>query len=145
MLEIETEIDIGAAPERVWQVLLDFPAYPKWNPFIRSIVGVARVGERLTASIQPQGGRSMTFRPTLRVVTPNQELRWLGRFLLPGIFDGEHCFQIVPIAADRVRFIQSEKFSGLLVALAMPLLDRATKAGFAAMNQALKAQAEAPA
>ena len=87
----------------------------------------------------------MTFRPALRVVTPNQELRWLGRFLLPGIFDGEHCFQIVPIAADRVRFIQSEKFSGLLVALAMPQLERRTKAGFAAMNQALKAQAEAPA
>jgi len=125
--------------------VLDFPAYPQWNPFIRSIAGVARVGERLTASIQPQGGRAMTFRPTLLVVTPNEELRWLGRLLLPGIFDGEHYFQIVAVAPDRVRFIQGERFSGLLVTLAKSQLERGTKAGFAAMNRALQARAEAAA
>ncbi len=145
MHEIKTEIEIGVPPDRVWQILLDFPAYPQWNPFIRSIAGVARFGECLTVSIQPQGGRAMTFRPTLLAVTPNQELRWLGRFLLPGIFDGEHCFQIVPVAADRVRFIQSERFSGLLVALAISQLERGTKAGFVAMNQALQARAKTPA
>jgi len=145
MHELRTEIEIGVPPVRVWQILLDFPAYPKWNPFIRSIAGTARVGERLTALIRPQGAKAMTFRPTLLVVTPNQELRWLGRFLLPGLFDGEHYFQIAPIAADRVRFIQGEKFSGLLVALAVSQLERGTRAGFAAMNQALKARAEAAA
>lgn len=85
----------------------------------------------------------MKFRPTVLVAVPDQELRWLGRFLLPGIFDGEHYFQIEEISQDRVRFIQGEKFSGILAGLYKSKLDGGTKAGFIAMNQALKLLAEA--
>ena len=143
MHEIRTEIEIAATPERIWSILIDFIAYPQWNPFIRSIKGVVKTGERLTAFIQPTGGKGMTFRPTVLVALPNQEFRWRGHFLLPGIFDGEHYFQIEPIAPGRVRFIQGEKFSGILVALAKSSLEGETKSGFIAMNQALKVQAEA--
>jgi hypothetical protein len=143
MHEIRTEIEIAATPERIWSILTDFIAYPQWNPFIRSIKGVVKTGERLTAFIQPTGGKGMTFRPTVLVALPNQEFRWRGHFLLPGIFDGEHYFQIEPIAPDRVRVIQGEKFSGILVALAKSSLEGGTKSGFIAMNQALKVQAEA--
>jgi hypothetical protein len=142
MHEVRTDIEIEATPERVWSILLDFSSHPDWNPFIRSIKGVARVGGRLTVSIQPQGGKSMTFRPTVLAVMPNRELRWLGRFLLPGIFDGEHYFQINQLASDRVKFIHGEKFSGVLVPFARSGLDGGTKAGFRAMNQALKSRAE---
>jgi hypothetical protein len=48
MLEIETEIEIFASAQRVWSVLLDFPAYSKWNPFVRVIGGLAKKGDRLT-------------------------------------------------------------------------------------------------
>jgi hypothetical protein len=143
MHEIKTEIEIAATPERVWSILIDFIAYPQWNPFIRSINGVIKTGERLTAFIQPTGSKGMTFRPTVLVALPNQELRWLGHLLLPGVFDGEHYFQIEPISPGRVRFIHGEKFSGILVALAWSKLEGETKSGFIAMNQALKNQAEA--
>ena len=36
----------------------------------------------------------MTFKPTVLAVHPERELRWLGRFILPGLFDGEHSFRI---------------------------------------------------
>lgn len=142
MHEIRTEIEIESTPERVWSILVDFAAHSRWNPFVRSIKGAAKNGERLTIFIQPVGGKGMKFRPTVLVATTNQELRWLGRFLLPGIFDGEHYFQIVPLRPDRVRFIQGEKFSGILVPLFKSSLDSGTKAGFVAMNQALKELAE---
>ena len=32
MHQIVTQIDIAASPERVWSILMDFPAYPQWNP-----------------------------------------------------------------------------------------------------------------
>jgi hypothetical protein len=71
----------------------------------------------------------MAFCPTVIVASPNQELRWLGHFLLPGVFDGEHYFQLEAISPGRVRFIQGEKFSGILVGLFKPSL-------MAALNQA---------
>ena len=40
----------------------------------------------------------MTFAPTVIRAARNQELRWLGRLLLPGVFDGEHSFQLSPTA-----------------------------------------------
>ncbi|MBS1116012.1 MAG: hypothetical protein H6Q87_396, partial [candidate division NC10 bacterium] len=41
MQRISTSIDIAAPVERVWAVLMDFPAYSRWNPFIVALVGSA--------------------------------------------------------------------------------------------------------
>ncbi|MFN7936318.1 MAG: SRPBCC domain-containing protein [Bryobacteraceae bacterium] len=142
MFEIRTEIDIAAPASRVWTVLTDFPRHPEWNPFVRSITGSPQAGSRLTVSIQPPGGRGMTFKPVVLEAKPNCALRWRGRFLFPGIFDGEHYFEIKEFDSTRVRFIHGEKFSGILVSMAKSSLDNATRAGFIAMNKALKARAE---
>jgi hypothetical protein len=100
-------------------------------------------GETLKVFIQPVGGKGMTFRPRVLRAVPDQELRWLGRVVLPGIFDGEHFFKIEPLdQGRRTRFIQGERFTGLLVPLLRKNLDRGTRAGFEAMNQALKARVE---
>ena len=72
---------------------------------------------------------------------PGRELRWLGRLLAPGIFDGEHSFRIEPLAQGRLRFVQEESFRGLLVGLTGGTLAK-TESGFEQMNQALKARAE---
>ena len=63
MHQIVTQIDIAVSPGRVWSILMDFPAYPQWNPFIRSLSGVAKPGEKRRATIQPEERRAMTFRP----------------------------------------------------------------------------------
>ena len=139
--ELQREIEIDAPPERVWSVVTDFAAYPEWNPFIRSIAGEAREGARLQVRLQPPGGRGMTFKPRVLVVEPDRELRWLGRLLLPGIFDGEHRLGVEPLDAGRSRFVQSERFSGLLVPFVKGAL-RKTVAGFEEMNSALKARVE---
>lgn len=142
MKEIVTEIGIESSAERVWQLLIDFAAYPQWNPFIRRVTGEAEAGERLEAYIQPSGAKGMTFRPTVLAAEPNRELRWLGHFLIPGLFDGEHVFTIEPLGAGRVRFVQREIVKGLLVSLFMRLLEKNTRRGFEEMNRALKARAE---
>ena len=118
-------------------------AYPEWNPLIRFIHGAPEKGRRLQVRIQPSGSRGMTFHPSVLVADVGRELRWLGRLLLPGIFDGEHRFVIELFAAGKVLFQQSERFSGIVVPIFRGSLNRDTKRGFEEMNLALKARAEA--
>jgi hypothetical protein len=133
---LEAAIEVDAAPERVWEVLTDFAAYPEWNPFIRRIEGRPEQGQRLEVRIEPPGARGMTFRPTVLAAEPGRELRWLGRLLVPGVFDGEHGFRLEPAGEGRTRFVQSERFRGLLVPLFGGTLEK-TQHGFEAMNEAL--------
>ncbi len=142
MHQILTEIDIASPPERVWSILMDFPAYPRWNPFICSLSGVAKPGEKLRATIHPQERKAMTFQPRVLKAANQQELRWLGHLVFPGLFDGEHYFQLAALSNGYTRFTQGEQFSGILVGIFLSSMEAATKAGFHAMNQALKARAE---
>src|SRR5215216_207427 len=140
--QLRTEIEIEATPERVWQVLTDFAAFPEWNPFMTRAEGTARRGERLTIRMQPDGGRAMTFRPTVLEAEPNRHLRWVGRVVVPRVFDGEHSFTIERVGEGEVRLIQQEEFRGILVPLMAKSLDRNTLPAFEKMNHALKRRAE---
>lgn len=122
-------------------MLTDFESYPSWNPFIQSIAGRPDEGEKLEVRIAPPGRRAMRFRPTVLKAEAPRELRWLGRVLLPGLFDGEHIFQIEPSGDGGSRFIQRERFTGVLVPLLGGMLPK-TEQGFAAMNEALKQRTE---
>lgn len=141
MRRLATAIDIDATAAATWQELVDFAAYPEWNPFIRRIEGEARVGARLQVTMQPGDRRPMTFRPTILVVEPERELRWLGRLLLPGVFDGEHAF-VIEQKHGGCRLRHEESFRGLLVPLFSAMLDDTGRA-FVAMNEALKRRVEA--
>jgi hypothetical protein len=62
--------------------------------------------------------------------------------MVPGIFDGEHQFQLEPMGERRTRLIHGEVFSGLLVPLLWQNLDTQTRQGFEEMNNALKNRVE---
>jgi hypothetical protein len=66
-------------------------------------------------------------------------LRWL---VIPGLLDGKHIFTIEPLGVKRVRFIQREILTGLLVPIFMRFLEMNTRRGFEEMNKALKVRAE---
>ena len=138
---LETEILIQAPPERVWRVLTDFSAYPDWNPFIESLEGSAEAGTYLKLCLRTPDGKRHRFRPVVLQATPSRRLRWLGRVGVPGLFDGEHDFELIPEGTGTL-FRQSETFQGFLVPLLWGQVGAATHAGFMAMNAALKARAE---
>jgi hypothetical protein len=141
-LHLKSSIDIDAAPEAVWAVLSDLPAYPSWNPFIREAHGELAAGERLDVKMQPEGGRAMRFRPTVLNAEPGRELRWRGRLVAPGVFDGEHRFAIEPTPGGS-RLLQEERFTGVLVPLLAKGLRTRTLPAFEQMNEAVKERAEA--
>ena len=141
--EIRDEVEIEASPEAVWDVLMDFDSYPSWNPFIRRLNGRSEVGSKLRARLEPPTGRGMTFRPTVTTLRPRESFGWLGPLGLPGVFDGAHRFELVPLDGGRTRFIQSERFDGILAGpLQRSIRDR-TLPGFKDMNRALAERARA--
>ena len=135
--EINTSIKINASAEKVWQVLTAFEAYPNWNPFLTSVQGDFVVGKKVKIVA---GG--MKFKPKVLQYSENKGIKWIGRLLFKGLFDGEHSFQIQDHQDGTSTFYHSEKFSGMLVGLFAKKLDTETKAGFEAMNKKLKELAE---
>lgn len=143
MKEIMTEIDIDASPERVWDILTDFPSYVLWNPFIHRAYGSLKEGEKIEVHVHTPGGEETTFFPTLTKVVLHQELSWLARLYLPGLLDSVHTFLLESRGEHRTHLIHKETFNGILVAPLMPSLEGPTRRGFEEMDQALKARAEA--
>ena len=60
---------------------------------------------------------------------------------MPGIFDGEHYFRIESQPDGSVRFVQGERFTGVLVPLFGGIINNAVR-GFQEMNAALKERVE---
>lgn len=130
-LYIKTEIFIHKNQEDVWTALLDFPAYPKWNPFLTR---VERIGENELLVVASKN----TFKPKIIEMTPPQQLRWRGKLgNISGIFTGEHYFVLSP-EGDGTRFLQGENFSGILAWLLWPFIKNQIQKNFESMNVALK-------
>jgi hypothetical protein len=140
-MQLRTELEIAAPPERVWSVLTDFSAYHEWNPFITAIRGDVRVGERLRVTLNPPESDEASFSPRVLVFDPPHELRWRGHLLFKGLFDGEHFFQCKETANGGTRFVHGEDFGGLLLKFAMNRLKNVAR-GFVYMNEALKKRVE---
>ena len=139
--QIGDSIAIDADAQTVWDVLTDRDR--SWSPFVRSLEGDLETGARLKVRLEPEGGRAMTFRPTVREAEAGRRLVWLGRTGLPFVFDGEHHFDIVPAEGGGVRLEQSERFDGILVPLFSRRFWARTLAGFRALNEAVRDRAEA--
>jgi hypothetical protein len=135
--ELRTEIDIEAPPDAVWAELSDLARYADWNPFIPRAAGSVAVGQRLTLRMQPTGGRALTIRPRVTEAQPGAVFEWLGHLVVPGLFDGRHRFELSPTSTG-TRLVQGETFGGLLVRPLRTSLDTGTRAGFEAMNEALR-------
>lgn len=142
MKSLETQIVIAASPSEVWAVLLDFAAYPQWNPFLVSVKGEAKTGAYLDNTIKNGKGKDMRFQPEVLVVDTEREFRWKGKLWVKGLFDGEHYFKLEATEAGHTLLTHGEHFSGLLSGVLMKMIGEDTRMGFEAMNQALKARVE---
>ena len=142
MKEIRTEIKINTTPDKVWKVLTNFKDYPNWNPFLKWLSGDVDVDNKIEVRIEPPAANGMTFNPRVLKFDVNKEFRWLGHLLIPGLFDGEHIFELTDNGNGTTTFIQREQFKGILIPFFKKMLDVSTKQGFELMNKALKEKAE---
>jgi hypothetical protein len=140
--EINTELEIMASSEDVWQVLTDFPNFGKWNPVIIQIDGEAKLKTKLEIHLRTRSGKSRIYRPIITKIEPNYELRWVGKSHFPGIFNGERIFTIDSLGEKHVRFFHREIFTGIGAYLTGDRLDRDVRQTLNQMNVALKRHVE---
>jgi hypothetical protein len=142
--QFHATIEIDATPQRVWEVLTDFAAYPDWN---RSSPGPAAppapASAYTCACSRPAAAASPSGPPCWRQ-TPVGGSAGSATLLLPGLFDGDHSFTIEPLGDRRVRVTQQEQFRGVLLPLAAKSLDRPHSPRTPTAEQPLKRRAEQP-
>ncbi len=143
-IRIAVETTIHTPARRVWEVLTDFSGYPSWNPFIRAAKGRLEKGRWLFLFLDVPGGMKMVLFPKVLRVEEGVGFRWLGSLLVPGLFDGEHEFRIVPETAGSSRLVQEEKFTGILVPYFGKMIAQGAKKGFEAMNAAICRKLDGP-
>lgn len=135
------EVEIAAPAERVWEILTDFPAYPVWNPFTRTMHALLVPGEAVRMKLD-LGWTTAHQVATIRTVDPPGLIVWdvvVGaRFLLRA----ERTQRVVPTAPNRCRYVTEDVMVGPLAILVRLLFGRALERGFSGMAQALRARAE---
>jgi hypothetical protein len=136
---IQSQIEINAPAKSVRAVLYGFDEYPSWNPFIVKVDGSVAAGKEVTVTVKPVGKDVISGKTTIISLTDSR-LEWKGSLAIPGLFTGDHEFIIEELDSGRTLFRQNERMSGIII----PFFNiEPEKAGFAAMNEALKRKAEA--
>ncbi len=141
MKVLNASIEIDAPAATVWKVLADASRYPEWNPFVQRLEGDLREGGRVAVTIRAPGRKPVTFKARVHRLDPGRELRWRGRWFVPGVFDGEHALTVEPLPEGRARFRSHEVVTGLL----LPFLGtamRQSQDGFEQLCAAVKERAE---
>ena len=140
-MQLRTEIEISAPPQKVWEVLVDLEHYAEWNPLITHAEGTLEVGERLQLNVSQPRGHASTIRFTVVKLDAPLELRWRSRFISPVLFQSEQFFLLQETAGGGTKLIHGTDFRGFLAKRYSVMLP-STARGFAHMNQALKDKVE---
>jgi len=136
MVEVQTGITLDAAPGAVWQVLADAAAYPEWNTMITSVDGELREGCHIRIRVR------LRFLPAIRLpfivtaVYPEKRLCWVMT-LFADLLRVEHCFYISRERTGGVKFVNIERFSGIIGVLAGSVMRRMFRSDYERMNKAI--------
>src|ERR1700722_3935453 len=95
MKQYTASTTIRAAPEVVWSILTDGPAYGRWNPEIKQVDGPIALGEKIRAYVVLHGGKVQPVTVRVTELEPLRRMVWTGGLPL-GLFTGRRIFSLMP-------------------------------------------------
>lgn len=114
MKAFATTCVIGASQNKVWAVLTDLQAWPKWNTTVPRVEGTVALGNAVTVYTTASPGRA--FPVKVAALNPPREMVWTGGMPF-GLFVGRRTYTLSESAPGQTSFSMREEFSGLLAPL----------------------------
>ena len=139
---VEDRIGVQAPAEVIWEIVHDIERWGEWNPTYTSVEGKVRIGEVLTATLVLPGEAPQVIRPRVLEWSPPSQLHWELK-LLGGAIRTIRYIEIEALAEASSVVDNGELFGGLMGPSFARRTGRNIQRGFRAMNEALKARAEA--
>lgn len=136
-------VEIAAPAAFVWDVLVDYESYPRWNPYTVAVMTTLEIGEPIDLTLPNPDGSDGTFvtREFIRVVDPPHHLRYDTGEQIPGVF-GVRDQWIKKLGSDHCRYHTTDTLSGTYADIVMETTGDWIKAGFDSVAHALMARAE---
>jgi len=147
MISARVDVELERPLAEVFESLVNFADYPRWNPFVVKVEGADRavLGAQLKFHVRWPGGGSATSGEVVTRVNPpsadgnTAEVVWRFTGLLPalGLVRAERVQRLTRVSPTRTRYESEEVFHGLLTAF-IPLAK--VQAGFEAQARAMAAK-----
>lgn len=102
---------IRASPDKIWSLLTDAAAFPRWNSTITSIEGTIAEGQ--TLKLRVPSAPSRVFTPKVSAVAPSRSMVWSDG--MAPMFRGVRTFELTPNADGTTEFAMREEYSGLML------------------------------
>ena len=141
-LRVEDRIGIQAPAEVIWEIVYDLDRWQDWNPTYPSAAGQIRLGEVLSVTLALPGQPQQALKPKVLEWVPNAQLHWELR-MMGGLIRTLRYIEIETLANGACVVDNGEIFGGLMGPSLGKRMGRSVQRGFRAMNEALKARAEA--
>lgn len=138
---LREEVVIAATPEQVWAVLVDLPAYARWNPWLLRADGEAAVGATVWAEVV-LGEQRRRAKHKVLAVDPATRFCWRDAGWTTAFVYGQRCRWLAPRADGTVLFRQELLLEGTSKQMALRRYGPALRAGMAAETAALRRRVE---
>lgn len=137
--EIRNDITINAPLEKVWETVIDFKNYNKWNSQLFYLGGKISLNEQIHLKLSVTGTSPYEFKPKISYWKEKQQFAWIAITGIPRVFDGEHFFELTDLGNGKTLLVNREEYRGIisLIMEQIPAMKLAPK-GFEKMNLELK-------
>lgn len=135
-------VQIDAPAPFVWDILVDYPNYPQWNPYTVSVTTTLAIGDPIDLTLpSPTGDGTFVNREFIRVVSRPHHLRYDTGSTYPGLLAIRDQW-ITVLAGDRCSYFTTDRFSGPQAGKVVEATGGWVQAGFDGIARALKVRAE---
>jgi len=162
VFHVSASVIIDAPRDKVWRVLLDFPKYHEWNPFVRGQAMVSKIDKTPLDDQMPKEGEYLMMSPvhipptmndssvfstsSLGIVTvvdhENYRYSWINISLPRWVLSAERWLAVSTVLGGGTKYESIEIFNGFAAIFLRIFMGSGLKKGFIAMGEALKKRCE---